>query len=432
MSTADEPRKTPRTRRGGRLAAAAVAVLLVTTACGKAAQPPDLPEKHRSSADGADAKKTALAAAARNLAGLISSPGQIICSSSDGGWQATAYDDTFRTRVAAFSVDALSAQLTEIAQQAGGERAFVRDLCGDEGDAGISPVSPDGRRVAVQVDFPDSGTPTHVGWLDLGTGAFTDITERSTKRGYVKETFSDEQPGFAPDGSFWFLRDSQEFLSADVNGRLSTHQISLACFRNTNEETFYRPVKSAAVMCPGTVHPSGTFAADPRNVAVRFSSVAGFELDVLADRVDRFADGPIHSPFSVQVAVRDDGELRDCTPVAWVNATDLLCAGSSNDFYTVRIDPAAARADLEYAETTEVGVKAEIAPATETTIVSIAVSRDRQSLIIAAGEDAQAGTAKLYRASLTSPADPVEIGPVPAGAGSDFTLLGNFQKIDGE
>ncbi|MFF5212253.1 hypothetical protein [Streptosporangium sp. NPDC000396] len=431
MGTADQPRKTSRTRRGGWLAAA-VAILLAVTACGKDTQDPGTSQKRQSSANKADATKTALAEAARNLSGLISSPGPIICSSSDGGWQATAYDDTFRTRIATFSVSTLAAQLTEIAQKAGGEKAFMRNLCGGKGDAGISPVSPDGRRVAIQVDFPDSGTPTHVGWLDLGTGAFADITERSTKKGYVKETFSDKYPGFAPDGSFWFLRDSQQFLSADANGRLSPRPISLACFSNGNEETFYRPVRLAAVMCPGTVHPSGTFAADPSKVAVKLSLVAGFELDVLARKVDRFADAPIHNPLSVKVAVRDDGGLRDCTPVAWINSTDLLCAGSSNDFYTVRIDPAAARADLEYVETIEVGVKAEIAPATEATIMSIAISRDRQSLIIAASEDATASTAKLYRASLTSPSGPVELGPIPAGVGSDLAFLGNFQKTGWE
>ncbi|MEQ4720709.1 hypothetical protein [Nonomuraea sp. B19D2] len=413
-------------RRGG-WPATTVAILLATTGCAAQAGPAAPSQPSPSVTVTADARKSALAEAAKSLPALLSAPGPVACSRQDGQWQATAYDDAFRTRTATFSSTTLAPLLTEIATKAGGQEAFVRSLCGEKGDPGISPVSPDGRRVAVQVDFPASGDPTHVGWLDLGTGTFTDLTDKSNKKGYVKETFSDKYPGFAPDGSFWFLRDSQQFFSADPNGRLTPRRLSLACFSNRNEDTFYQVVRSVAVMCEGTVHPSGRFAADPSGVAKGMTLVQGAELDILANTVDRYENAPLQLPFGMKVAVRDHGRLQDCSPVAWVNATDLLCAGAGNNFYTVQIDPKTARNDIEYVQSTEVKVKAEIAPVTETMISSVALSRDRRSLIIVADQE-NTDTDQLYRASLVSPSDPVEIGPVPAESKEHFTLLGNYQQ----
>ncbi|MDF2708108.1 MAG: hypothetical protein K0R62_3760 [Nonomuraea muscovyensis] len=407
-----------RVRGGGRTATVA-AILLLAAACAKGADPAAAPQRAPGTPATPDAGKTALAEAAKSLAALMAAPGPVVCSRNGDHWQATAYDDAFRTRAASFTPATIESQLAAIAAKLGAEKASVRSLCGAGGDPGVSPVSPDGRRVAVQVDFSAGGALTHVGWLDLGTGAFTDLTAASDKKGYVTETFHDKNPGFAPDGSFWFVRDSQEYFSADPTGRLTRRQISLACFGRRNDDTYYRVVRSLAVLCPGTVHPSGRFAASPRGVAQWLSSVQGFQLDLLADRVDRYADAPDHLPFRMQVAVRDGGDWRDCTPVTWINATDLLCSGASNDYYTVAVDPALARDDLDHADSTKVKVKAEIAPATETSIISVAVSGDRRSLIIAAGD---AGTAKLYRAGLLNPGGPVEIGPIPAEVREGFTL----------
>lgn len=406
-----------RVRQGGR-AATVAAILLLAASCARFADPAAAPQR----APGTpatppatpDAGKAALAEAAKSLAVLMSAPGPVICSRSGDHWQAVAYDDAFRTRTASFSSATIQPHLTEVAAKAGGDEASVRSLCED----GVSSVSPDGRRVAVEVGLADD-TDTHVGWLDLGTGEFTDLTAASNKKGYVSETFSDEKPGFAADGSLWFLRDHQEYFSADPTGRLTPRELSLACFGRRGDDTYHHVVKSVAVLCPGTVHPSGRFAASPRGVAQWLSTVQGFQLDLLARKVDRYSDAPDFRPFAMQVAVRDDGEWRDCTPVTWIDATDLLCAGGGNDFYTVAVDPALARGDLDHAQSTKVRVKAEIAPATETSIISVAVSRDRRSLIIAAGDD---GSAKLYRADLAAPGGPVEIGPVPAEVRENFTL----------
>ncbi|MFI7128703.1 hypothetical protein ACIBQ1_23580 [Nonomuraea sp. NPDC050153] len=413
-------------RRGGR-PAMAIAVLLAATGCAAASGPVAQPQPSPRVSVTPDARKTALAETARSLPAVLAAQGPVACSWNDGGWRATAYDDAFRTRVASFSSATLAPLLTEIAAKAGGEKAVVGSPCGEEGDPGVSPVSPDGRRVAVQVDFPSSGDPTHVGWLDLGTGTFVDLTARSNKTGYVKETFSDKHPGFAPDGSLWFLRDSQQYFSADPNGRLTPRKLSLACFSNSNEDTFYRVVGSVAVMCPGTVHPSGRFAADPGRVAVGINIVQGADLAILGNTVDRYGDAPDWLPFSMKIVVRDDGALRHCGPLAWISATDLLCAGGSNDFYTARVNARLAR-DIDYAQHTEVKVKNEIAPATESSIITVAVSRDRRSLIIAADENDDPATAKLYRASLVSPSAPVEIGPIPAESREHFTLLSNYQQ----
>lgn len=418
----------PRRRLRSGLLGPAVAMLLVAGGGTGCFAPEGGAPKSSASTPVANTAETALAKAAQSLPQVISSTGPVICSTSEGGWEATAFDDTFRTKVATFAVKALETRLAGIAQEAGGERAFVRSLCGAEGEAGVSPVSPDGKRVAVQVDGGTTGK--HVGWLDLGTGKFTDITKNSAKSGYSTETFSDETPGFAPDGSFWFLRDSQEYVSADASGRLTRHQLSVACSYQGDEDIFYRPVKSVAVTCPRTIHPSGKFAADPTKVAVGIYTADGFRLDLLARKVDRFSDAPIHRPLSMRVVVRDRGELRGCTPMAWVDTDDLLCMSPGNDFYTVRVNPAAARDDYDYVRTIEVKVKAEIAPATESRIVSVAVSHDRRSLLIASSPDGEASTTKLYRASLTAPSEPVELGPLPAGVPGDFTFLGNFQKSD--
>ncbi|MFI6734765.1 hypothetical protein ACIBI9_17705 [Nonomuraea sp. NPDC050451] len=414
-------------RRGGR-PATAVALFLAVIGCSAVSDPVARSQPSpRVSTAAPDPRKTALAETAKSLPALLAAQGPVACSWNDDGWRVTAYDDAFRTSVASFSSVTLAPLLTEIAAKADGEEAVVRSLCGDEGDPGVSPVSPDGRRIAVQVDFPSSGDPTHVGWLDLGTGTFVDLTDRSNKKGYVKETFSDKYPGFAPDGSFWFLRDSQQYFSADPNGRLTPRKLSLACFTNSNEDTFYRVVGSVAVMCPGTVHPSGRFAANPSRAAVGINLVQGAELDILANTVDRYGDAPLQLPFGMKIVVRDGG-LRHCDPLAWINATDLLCAGGSNDFYTARINSRLARNDIEYVQHTEVKVKDEIAPATESSIITVAVSRDRRSLIIAADENDDPATAKLYRASLISPSAPVEIGPIPAESREHFTLLNNYQQ----
>ncbi|GAA2210127.1 hypothetical protein GCM10009850_055860 [Nonomuraea monospora] len=410
--------------RGGRRAAA-VMVLLAITGCTAPSTPAAPPAP--SDSPTVDVRKAALAETAKSLPAALTATGYVVCSrKGDDHWQVAAYSDDFRSRTAYFAGDTLDPLLAAIVAELGQGEAVVRNPCGDDGDPGVSPLSPDGRRLAVQLNFPETSDPSHVGWLDLGTGAFTDITESSNKKGYVKETFSDKNPGFAADGSLWFLRDSQRYFSADANGLLTQRRLSLACFSHGSEENKYRVVRSVAVLCPATVHPSGRFAADPRRVSAGLSTAAGFELDVLADTVESYSDAPDFSAFSMQIAVRGAGGLRDCAPEAWIDATELLCSGAGNSYYTVAIDGRLARGDLEYAQDTKVAPKTEIAPATETQIYSTALTRDRGSLIVAAGDDD--GPATLYRLDLTTPGDPVEIGPVPAESRDGFTLMDNYQQ----
>ncbi|WP_231618463.1 hypothetical protein [Nonomuraea sp. SBT364] len=414
------------TPRGGRTAAA-VAILLAGTACSAplgpaTASPPPAP----STPVTPDPRKAALAEAAKSLPALLAAEGPVACSWTDGHWRVTAYDDAFRTRTASFSEATLEPLLTEVATEAGGEEAVVRSPCGETGDPGVSPVSPDGRRVAVQVNGTSEGETTHVGWLDLGTGAFTDLTEKSGRTGYVTQTFSDNSPGFAPDGSFWFRRGLRYF-SAGPDGRPAPRRLSLACIKHRSDEVYYRVVRSIAVVCPGTVHPSGKFAADSTTVVKGLTSVQGAELDLVDATIEGHGDEPMRKPFGMEIAVRDDGRLRGCRPTAWLGTTDLLCAGGGNDFYVAEVDPGLARDDIEYAQHTEVKVKAEIAPATESSIISTALSRDRRSLIIASSANDGTDAAKLYRVSLESPSDPVELGPIPQDARDHFTLLNHFQ-----
>ena len=415
------------TPRGG-WTAAAVAILLAITACSAPLGPAAVsPLPHSSTTVTPDPKKAALAEAAKSLPALLAAEGPVACSWTDEHWRVTAYDDAFRTRTASFSGATLEPLLTEVATKAGGEEAVVRSLCGETGDPGVSPVSPDGRRVAVQVNGASEGEATHVGWLDLGTGAFTDLTEKSNKKGYVTETFSDKNPGFAPDGSFWFRRGLRYF-SADLDGKLTPRRLSLACIKHESDEVYYRVIRSIAVVCPGTVHPSGKFVADFTTVVKGLTSVQGAELDLVDRTIEGHGDEPMQKPFGMEIAVRNDGRLRDCHPTAWLSTTDLLCAGGSNDFYIAEVDPGLARDDIEYVQHTAVKVKAEIAPATESSIISTALSRDRRSLIIAFDANNSTATAKLYRISLESPSDPVEIGPIPQESRDHFTLLNNFQQ----
>ncbi|GAA2334224.1 hypothetical protein [Streptomyces cuspidosporus] len=432
----------------GWIAAAAATVLAVggLTACGASGDSGK--DSGRGGVSGGGGRESGAGAAGsagdtpatvrKNLSRVASATGPVICwdGGEDEGWQAAAYDATFSRRIAAFSEKSLLPRLAEIARETGGHEATVTSLCGDEGETGeslgetgVSPVSPDGRRVAVEVETDDSDSPWHVGWLDLGTGKFTDITKASEKKGYSPEKHSDRHPGFAPDGSLWFLRGSDQFFSADEDGRLSPHRISLACGRSKGDDEYYRPVNSVAVTCPRTINPSGKYAASPATVAVGFSSVDGFDLDPLSNEIDTFGDAPLHGPFSNQVVVRDDDDLRGCTPLAWLTSEELLCKGPSNDFFTVRVDPSKAR-EVDAMHTVEVGVKAEIAPATENTILAMAVSADRESLYIASRENRAGAQVKLHRAGLTSPGDPEELGALPKGVGEDFAFRTNFQTGD--
>ncbi|MEU8403813.1 hypothetical protein AB0C28_52305 [Nonomuraea sp. NPDC048892] len=398
--------------------AAAVAFLLATTACAAAPEPAAVPPATRNS------RAESLAEAAKSLPALLAARGPVACSRDGAHWRVTAYDDAFRTPAATFSSAMLQPLLTEIATN--GRKAVVRSLCGETGDPGISPVSPDGRRLAVQVDGASGSDPTHVGWLDLGTGAFTDLTERSNMKGYVTKTFSDSRPGFASDGSFWFRRGLR-FYSAAQDGTPVARRLSMACVKNESEEIYYRVVGQVAVVCPGTVHPSGRFAADPTTVAKGMRSVRGAELDLVGRTIVGHDDEPMMKPFGMEVVVRDGGGLRDCLPLAWLGAAELLCQGGSNDFYTARVSPRLARDDIEYVQDTEVEVIKEIAPATESAILSVALTKDRRSLIIASSANDGAGVGKLYRTGLEPPSGLVELGPIPPESKDHFTLLNNFQ-----
>ncbi|MFK4265478.1 hypothetical protein [Streptomyces milbemycinicus] len=396
------------------------------------------------SGDSGDAAESGLAGAAKNLSRVASATGPVICwDDGDGkGEHVAAFDDTFSKRVATYSEEPLLSRLAEIAEEGDADRAFVRSLCGKQqygksaADLGVSPVSPDGRRVAVEVVTDEVGalTSSHVGWLDLTTGEFTDITEAARKGGYSPEKHSDEFPGFAPDGSLWFLRDEQVYYSADENGRLSRHPISKACHdERSGNDGFYRPVNSAAVTCPRLIHPSGKFAVSPGTIIDGIDSYDGFDLDLLAPQMDRLDDDTAFGDPTDQMFVRDgdgDGDVRDCDPVAWINADDILCEGASNTFFTVRADASELGERPDGSDPLEAEVKAEIARETNNKILSVAMSADRQYLYIASEEILDDGGVKLYRAGLTAPGEPEELGPLPQGVGDDFILRGNFQTGD--
>jgi hypothetical protein len=391
----------------------------------------------KSGADATGSAEDGLAQVRKNLSRVVSAAGPVICwEDNNKGEQVAAFDATFGKRVATYSEEPLRSRLAEIAEEGDADRAFVRSLCGTQkyranvADLGVSPVSPDGRRVAVEVVTDEVGslTSSHVGWLDLVTGEFTDITEAARKGGYSPETHSDETPGFAPDGSLWFLRDEQVYYSADANGRLTRHSISKACHdERSHNDGFYRPVKSAAVTCPRLIHPSGKFAVYPDTIIDGIYSHDGFDLDLLAPQMDRRGDDTVFGDPTDQMVVRDGGDERDCEPVAWINADDLLCQGASNTFFTVRVDASKLGKRADTFDPLEARVKAEIARETDNKILSVAVSTDRQYLYIAAKEVLDEGDVKLYRASLTSPGEPEELGPLPPGVGDDFLFRGNCQ-----
>ncbi|MDT0542498.1 MULTISPECIES: hypothetical protein [Streptomyces] len=389
-------------------------------------------------ADSAEAEGSGLAAAMRDLSRVTSATGPVICWDDDDGKgeQVAAFDATFSKRVATYSEEPLLSRLAEIAEEGDADRAFVRSLCGkpqygkSAADLGVSPVSPDGRRVAVEVVTDEVGalTSSHVGWLDLTTGEFTDITEAAQKGGYSPETHSDGFPGFAPDGSLWFLRDEQVYYSADESGRLTRHPISKACHdERSGNDGFYRPVNSAAVTCPRLIHPSGKFAVSPGKIIDGIDSYDGFDLDLLAPHMDRLDDDTVFGDPTDQMVVRDGDDVRDCDPVAWINADDVLCEEASA-FFTVRADASELGGKPDGPLAAE--VKAEIAPETDNKILSVALSTDRQYLYIASKEVLDDGDIKLYRAGLTSPGRPEELGPLPQGVGDDFVLRGNFQTGD--
>ena len=74
-------------------------------------------------------------------------------------------------------------------------------------------VSPDLSRVAAVPDEDWNGPAGHVGWIDLLTGAVTDVTAFSASTALGASADTDSYPLFDPkDNSFWFVRNGTDVM----------------------------------------------------------------------------------------------------------------------------------------------------------------------------------------------------------------------------
>ncbi|WP_143665477.1 hypothetical protein [Streptomyces sp. CS113] len=354
----------------------------------------------------------------RKLTDVFFTSGPVICNRTNEGWVASRYNIGFKEKAASVSFGDLKTRLTEIAKQAGGGTSNIPNPC----EHGVSAISPDGNRIAIQVDtnghdYTDGGG--HVGWLDLTTGRFFDITQKSAKSGYSPEEYIDSNPGFSGSGDLWFLRDSQEIKSADKRGRLASRKFSFACFKDDLDEG-YQVVGSLAIPCLDPIHPNKRFVAEGNESSGKFA------YDVISPGADRFSDLGVIGPWDREVRVKDaKGTAEYCNPTAWLSSTELLCTGDDNEFFTVTVNPSRAESNLEYLQTDTLAVKSVIAASTNRRIFGAMLTPDYSWLYILAGGDGQGDTGKVYRGSLKNPGKVEEVSPLPAGTDLYTTIRWN-------
>ncbi|MEU6890152.1 hypothetical protein ABZ918_34260 [Streptomyces viridosporus] len=361
-----------------------------------------------------DSAKGGIEEISRKISSVFSTSGPVVCTYADGRWVATRYDSNFEKKAATFMIADLDSQLEEIAKKAGGAKASIPDPC----RGGVSAISPDGKRIAVQVNArsDDSQSPGHVGWLDLTNGRFVDVTEKSMKSGYSPENHEDSNPGFSPEGDLWFLRDSQRFASADSSGNVTSRKLSVAC-SNGDIKDGYQVVGSVALVCLDPVHPNGKFVAHGHEVFVAGGTAADrFGYEVIGTGIETFADRPLSGHWVRQAEVVGiDGDGKYCSPTTWLNGSELLCRGGSSELYTVEVNPARAQSDLKGPETDVLKEKTKITPPTSRGVKAVVITPDRSSVYLFTGSDGQGDQGKIYRASLTNPGQPQEVGPLPEG-----------------
>ncbi|MQY11092.1 hypothetical protein SRB5_12060 [Streptomyces sp. RB5] len=330
-------------------------------------------------------------------------------------WTATAYDEDFRKPVAQVSFTELKPTLDQLAKKAGGTDAALADPC----SPGLSPLSPDGKRLAIGVKWPDqmSGSAVHgVGWVNLDDSSFEDLTQAASASDYAAEEVLDQNPGFAADGSFWFVR-GDEYQRADAAGKVTKHEVSGACYEDAELDGWYQAVEDLAVPCAAPVHPSGGLVVRKINDGLSLEPV-GKRYDSLGALPDGGHYSKDRPPATVVTPQGTNGPTM-CSPVTWLSETELLC--ESAGFFTLKFpadliaDAAHPASDSPYPYP-QVPVAAEVAPPSDREILTRAVSADRTALYILAGGDTRGGPGKVYRADLTQPGKPAEIGPLPPGA----------------
>ncbi|WP_153450344.1 hypothetical protein [Streptomyces smaragdinus] len=385
---------------GVRTAAAALAAALLLAGCGSNDAP--VPGRDDPAGAGSPAGPT-LAELGPALAKVLAADGPVLCWLDEGdNWHADAYDTDFRKIVASADYTPLTQPLAQIAAKAQVEpdAVVVVDPCGGGTHPDLSPVSPDGKEIAVQVGDGISG---HIGRLDVATGEFTDVSAAQEGDGYATEDVNQQDPGFTPDGTLWF-RDNMEIASVDRTGRLTHHKIRTGCDAgwSGDDPYYFRPLGDDAVLCP-VVHPSGRFAA--------WGDGSELDLRVITGKVDDADRIPGEPPYWMGLRTNSE-DYATCLPLMWLSATELLChdgggTGPGGGFYTLRIDPGLARDDYDVLHTTNLAVSRVIAPKTDRGITAFGLSGDHRNLYLLGEDD-------VYRVDLTAAgSEPQKLGPAP-------------------
>ena len=206
-------------------------------------------------------------------------------------------------------------------------------------------------RVAVvdREHFPDESR--HVGYIDIATGTFTDVTAMTTKSGFSAHVPIDVNPLFDPKANvFWFLRDTGEIIAVNLDTGTSEVRAQTPAGQTGS------PATASFVVAPGSdqpvagtggsgtvrscddilPNPSGTVAAIDMELLNGTAQEIGLFTDftdTLATSADDVAGNDVALAAKAAIVMVDGGPPPNslgsggphCLPLAWVSDNTLVC-----------------------------------------------------------------------------------------------------------
>lgn len=260
---------------------------------------------------------------------------------------------------------------------------------------GPQSVSPDLKQITARVEAQD-GT-THVGWVNLTTGTFFDVTAANTQTGFSATPETDITGVFDPaTGDFWFLSRTGAVHQC-APGKTTctavatvTDQVSELTVNNG----FWR-VNGGGFFSPYPMNPSHTLIVSPYFDAIDNANQRAWTPNHTAQATP---GGDLH--FAIALNGKDETQF---VPLAWANDTDLLMQNGDNGDNSVCLVRGLSSGTNGRVNATVV------VPASSRTISNVTASPDGTSIAFAA-TISDKGTKKyaLYSASLGA-----EVGSEP-------------------
>jgi hypothetical protein len=227
----------------------------------------------------------------------------------------------------------------------------------------------------------------HVGYVNISTGQFTDVTALTASSGFGSTPPVDSTPIFDENGNFDFLR-------AQSDGGCVVHQFSLSAHLDTvigptNDCGSYWMTEHDGKFALDslTVSPSGDFAAGDSGAAQGSSVSAGITIEPISGPIvdsappDAVNDPSVNSPLTVE---------------GWVNDETLVASSSGSQLYLVRVS-ATANGNVTYTP---------ILPSNTSTEVNAVVSPSGSQLAFIA---TQGSANTLYIANLSGSGTPTAV-----------------------